>query len=671
MLYAAVGILAFILNLILNREQIKKIRFKSATGDDKERTIIYYTHFLLSASGYFIADIAWGILYENRNITGMFPLLYISTAIYFLFMILIMLAWMRYILVYLHIDGQRGKALLGGAWIMFIIGAFYLIINWFYPVMFTFNSANEYVEQPGRHVLFILQITFYIAISAYTQYVAHKSTGQERFRHKTVALTSVVIGVFLILQIMYFYYPSYAMGLMIGICVVHSFVEFGEKNEKAIHDHIASAMAEDYEVIYYIDLSSGEFLEFSKSRQYESMNVPTSGSDFFEETMKNIEKYVFPDDIEYAKSLFSKEVMLSNLEGRHSFSFKYRILVRGVPRFFLFTAMRATDSQYLILYEKDIQDELMAEKTKKENQKKTITFGQIAESLASNYDEIYYVNVANSSYVSYVVNNLYGKLQTSREGNDFFKDSYSRIPEIIHRNDRDMMLDFINRDNMLSTLQNHKDCSINYRITISGKSKYSRLTARKTSDGTHLIIGVENIDEEIRREKEHLKALKTEKELARRDELTGVKNKTAYKEFEESVQANIDNGMDYLPFALVVCDANNLKKINDTQGHVAGDEYLKASANLLCNVFVHSPVFRVGGDEFVVFLRGNDYLSRLELMNKLQSQVLENQKSGNGTVVASGMSEYDSESDNLVTEIFDRADREMYQNKQRLKEMAK
>ncbi len=104
---------------------------------------------------------------------------------------------------------------------------------------------------------------------------------------------------------------------------------------------------------------------------------------------------------------------------------------------------------------------------------------------------------------------------------------------------------------------------------------------------------------------------------------------------------------------------------------MAGDEYLKASANLLCNIFVHGPVFRVRGDEFVVFLRGNDYLSRLELMNKLQSQVLENQKSGTGAVVASGMSEYNSEGDNLVADIFGRADREMYQNKQRLKEMAK
>ena len=76
-------------------------------------------------------------------------------------------------------------------------------------------------------------------------------------------------------------------------------------------------------------------------------------------------------------------------------------------------------------------------------------------------------------------------------------------------------------------------------------------------------------------EKQHLKALNTEKELARRDELTGVKNKTAYKELEKSVQSNIDNGMDYLPFGLVVCDTNDLKRINDTKGHAAGDEYLK------------------------------------------------------------------------------------------------
>ena len=111
------------------------------------------------------------------------------------------------------------------------------------------------------------------------------------------------------------------------------------------------------------------------------------------------------------------------------------------------------------------------------------------------------------------------------------------------------------------------------------------MTVRKSSDGTHFIIGVENVNDEILRKKQFHRALKNEKELARRDELTGVKNKTAYLELEESAQGNIDNGMDYLTFGLVVCDANNLKKINDTLGHAAGDEYIKASARLLSDPY--------------------------------------------------------------------------------------
>ena len=193
------------------------------------------------------------------------------------------------------------------------------------------------------------------------------------------------------------------------------------------------------------------------------------------------------------------------------------------------------------------------------------------------------------------------------------------------------------------------------------------MTVQKTADETHYIIGIENIDDEIKKEKQHLKALNTEKELARRDELTGVKNKTAYTELEKSVQSNIDNGMDYLPFGLVVCDTNDLKKINDSQGHVAGDEYIKQSAKLLCNIFDHSPVFRVGGDEFVIFLRGDDYTNRVSLMKTLQDQVWENLKAKSGPVLASGMAEFTPEKDSLVTEIFDRADKAMYKNKRDLK----
>ena len=667
MIYSMVPASLLIINLILNRESLKDFGFREKGQTEKRLVTVRYNHFVLAASCYFFVDMSWGILYGHREVQGLFPIIYSLTVLYFMFMLVTMLTWTRYIVAYLDKSGRSSNALLYGVWTMVAIGLLCLLFNCFFHFIFYYNDAHEYIGESGRYLAFLLQIAFYTVITAYMLTVAHKSTGRQKVRYEAVAATSLVLGGFLILQIIYAFLPFYAIGLMIGISLAHSFVQSGEKQEKVIHDRIASAMAEDYEAIFYIEIESSEYQLFAKSEKYMSINATAEGKDFFREVLDSIDECVYPEDREYAKSFYEKEKMLKSLEGKRSFSFKYRVMIKGKPRFFLFTVMRESNNQYLIFYEKDIEDELNAEKAQKENQKKTITFSQIAESLASNYDEVYYVDIVDSSYVCYQVNNLYGQLEINKTGEDFYKECILNVPQAIYRLDREAVMDFVNRDNMISALENHRIYSITYRILSSGRPKYTRMTVRKSSDGTHFIIGVENVDDEVRKEKQHLKELKTEKELARRDELTGVKNKTAYRELEETLQGNMDTGMDYLTFALVVCDTNNLKQVNDTHGHAAGDEYIKESVRLLCDIFVHSPVFRVGGDEFVVFLRGNDYTSRHELMEKLRNRVRENVKDGEGVIMAAGMSEYRPETDSFVSEVFERADKEMYENKQSLK----
>ena len=667
MYYSGVGLLALILHFIIHRESLTKKQKRSGQKVEGIRESHRYRHFLIAISLYYVSDILWGFLYDHHDIDALFPLIYSDTIFYFIFMLLTMLTWIRYVVSYLDKRSHRSKELRYSVWAIFTLGLVYLMINRFYPFIFSYSADHEYIMEPGRYIAFMLQILLFMVTSAYMFFLAHKTTGQERVNYTALGLTSSIMFLFHILQIFDPIFPFYAMGLMVGTCVIHSYVEAGERKEKEIYDHIATSLAEDYEAMYYIDIETGEFLEFSKSQEYESMEVPTTGKDFYGESRANIMKYVHPDDREFAFNLYNKETMLKNLEDRKSFSYKYRIIVGEEPKYFRFTIMHAHDDKHFVLYIKNIEEEITAESMRLENQKKQITFTRIAESLASNYDAIYYVNVETSHYVSYGSNNIYGQLEIKNSGDDFFSETLISIPQIVHKTDRDLVTEFLSRDNLISSLENRKRYSINYRLTVNGKPQYFRMTVHKTSDGTHFIIGVENIDDEVKKEKQQLKALNTEKELARRDELTGTKNKTAYKELEQNVQSNIDNGVDYLPFALIVCDTNNLKLINDTKGHVAGDEYIKASAKLLCDIFSHSPVFRVGGDEFVVFLRGNDYSNRVELMNRLHDQVLENQGKDSGPVLASGIAEYIHETDSLVSEIFDRADRAMYADKQRLK----
>ena len=667
MLYSFCPAAMLVINSILNWELFRNYGFRAKKTEKQKLVWVRYNFFLFSVNGYFFVDMLWGLLYEHRDIPSLFPIIYSLTVFYFLFMLLIMLMWTRYIVAYLDKDGWSSRVLLYMVWGLSILGVLFLMLNRFLPFMFSYNEAHEFIGETGSNVSFLLQIAFYIVITAYMFYVSRNSIGRERVRYTTVAVTSMIMGIFLVVQIFYAFWPTYAIGLMLGICMIHAFAEFGEKKEKAIREHIASAMAEDYEAIFYIEIETGEYLTFSKSQKYMSIDPSSPGKNFFLEALDSIDICVYEDDREYAKSFYTKEAMLKNMEDRHSFSFKYRVLVDGEPRHFLFTVMRENSGQYFIFYEKDIEDELKAEKAQRENQKKSITFSQIAEALASNYDVIYYVDILDSSYVSFQANNIYGQLEVNQSGEDFFEESYANIPQVVFPMDISKVMEFLEKDRLITVMENHKVHSLDYRLWVDNKPQYTRMTVRKSSDGTHFIIGVENVNDEILREKQFHMALKNEKELARRDELTGVKNKTAYLELEESAQGNIDNGMDYLTFGLVVCDANNLKKINDTLGHAAGDEYIRASARLLCDIFVHSPVFRVGGDEFVVFLQGNDYAMRNELMGKLRSRVLDNLKSKTGVILASGMSEYKPECDNLVSDIFERADKEMYEEKQRLK----
>ena len=176
-----------------------------------------------------------------------------------------------------------------------------------------------------------------------------------------------------------------------------------------------------------------------------------------------------------------------------------------------------------------------------------------------------------------------------------------------------------------------------------------------------LVIGISNVDEQMKREQEMVVI----RDKANRDALTGVRSKHAYVDAVAEINTHIDMGQ-VQPFSVVVCDVNGLKTVNDTQGHHAGDKLIQSASEILCGTFRHSPVYRVGGDEFVVIMHGHDHARRAALMAELRAQNRCNREDG-GVVIACGMSEWRTDSDNRFEAVFDRADTAMYENKTALK----
>lgn len=150
------------------------------------------------------------------------------------------------------------------------------------------------------------------------------------------------------------------------------------------------------------------------------------------------------------------------------------------------------------------------------------------------------------------------------------------------------------------------------------------------------------------------------------DTLTRTSNRSSYMEEIDDIDAEIRTGHN-VNFSLVIFDINGLKRVNDDLGHMAGDELIKNTAELLCKHFVQGTIYRVGGDEFVFISRQNNQTFVRYIFEKFLKEMEEKVKNYDikigDVVVSAGMAVYDANEDTCYEDTFRRADQEMYQNK--------
>ncbi len=170
--------------------------------------------------------------------------------------------------------------------------------------------------------------------------------------------------------------------------------------------------------------------------------------------------------------------------------------------------------------------------------------------------------------------------------------------------------------------------------------------------------------------KEYVEQIKV---LAYKDALTGTKSKAAYQEYLLNAERIMQDRSK--PFSIVVFDVNNLKKINDAYGHTYGDKYIINCCYCFRKNFIHSPFFRIGGDEFVVFLYDSeDYEKRYSILEVIEREMSEQNVPNNPIEsrisAAYGIADFDPETSPEhmhFAQLFDIADERMYQKKKEMK----
>ncbi|MBN1623464.1 MAG: diguanylate cyclase [Clostridia bacterium] len=138
------------------------------------------------------------------------------------------------------------------------------------------------------------------------------------------------------------------------------------------------------------------------------------------------------------------------------------------------------------------------------------------------------------------------------------------------------------------------------------------------------------------------------------DTLTGLGNRSLFK--KEAVELF---NKDRLPMAVIVGDVNGLKLMNDIFGHDYGDHMLKNIARILEKNCANGSVYRIGGDEFNIFLNNTDEIAVREIIEKINDDCSTEFKDLNFIGISLGYSIVKSESDNLAQAIR-KAESDMY-----------
>ena len=429
---------------------------------------------------------------------------------------------------------------------------------------------------------------------------------------------------------------------------------------------IAQALSSDFESVYYVDLETESYTEFN-AHGSKALRIALSGVNFFAECQRNLGKVAFPEDREKMLSLMRKEEVAAAMKLIPVLTVDYRLLVNGNPEYYRLKIVRAdrTDERHVVIGVSNINGQKSYQRAQQEKYEKihmdSVTYGHIAQALAKDFFTIYYVNLDTNAFIEFSSAEKYRELQIETNGIDFFESCLHFVPITVHEEDVDKVLYVLNKENMLRELEKNGSVSTSYRLILSGEAVYVNLRAilmeDKRDGQRHAVVAICNIDAQMKRDQEFAEA----QEAAMRDALTGVKNRRAFVKAEKEINAAIADGK-CDSFALAVCgvmDVDGMLAAGETE---RAERTLTEACGLICDMFRHSPVYRLGEDQFTVIMRNRDLRDKDRLLEQLQAAVDENRKQG-GAALATGIAHFDPAVDASLQSVTERANIAMYENR--------
>lgn len=581
-LYSVIGLIAIAIQLIINY----KIMFIPENSSARKAGKMYRL-LMISMLVYYIADAMWGILAGLNWIKFLFA----DTTVYYIAMSLIIVSFYEYIVDYLEFKNLKAGIFSWFGRVFFALEIICLIINFLYPCFFWFDANDAYTAGPIRYIALWVQIAMFAFSSFVTFTDSMKKEGASRERHFAIFFFSLIMLVAIIFQERFPLLPFYALGCLIGSCVLHVYVVGDEQEEASINlSNYKQAILAEAMIYLEANLSKDELyygvwkddkgnkirledmlgFEFpcSYSRYQKACNakyVTANSKDFLANT-----------DTEALLELFKKgttevtyDYEAKTISGRDAWMRRNVAMIRNqdgdviaytnVKDITAYVEQKAREDAYIHALATEYDSISVVEITNAEKREdRVIEHGRLTENLAALIDE----ETANEV--------LYSR-------------KLDLMLRFVHPDDRDQFYAKTRREEVLRAMRENRIQTVNFRISKkSGDSIYYQLNfvpfREKNGILTKVIAGMKNVDDEVRKEKQ----ARQELENAKYEAESANRAKTAFLfNMSHDIRTPMNAILGYADIAIKHRD--NMSKVDDSLEKIktAGEHLLKLINDIL------------------------------------------------------------------------------------------
>lgn len=265
-----------------------------------------------------------------------------------------------------------------------------------------------------------------------------------------------------------------------------------EEKESATYASIARALAADYYNIYYVDLDTDKFIEYSSRVGGEELAMERHGEGFFESAKRDTMTRIFAEDRERFLAVFTKENVAQELDRQGVFTITYRLIDSGEPIYVNMKITRMQPGANQIIMGISIVDSQMKQQELFDRMQQERDVLKSVAALSGSYLSVYSIDPETGRYIEYSATDEYKSLGIAKEGEDFFGQSVTNIRGAVDPEDLEGFLERFTEENVMREIREKGGFSMQYRLIINGEPKpvSLRIARVEESSGEKLVAGV-------------------------------------------------------------------------------------------------------------------------------------------------------------------------------------